>query len=149
MREEKRLVNLGIAEIKNYLPNRYPFLMIDRVKEVIPGKSAIGFKNVTVNESYFQGHFPNSPLMPGMIQMEALFQMLSFTVLTIDGNAGKAVRGVFADKLRLKERVFPGSRLDIEADLKEWDGKNGKGNVQGTVNGKEVCSAEFQFILVD
>lgn len=146
---EKRLTDLGISEIKKYLPNRYPFLLIDRVTEVVPGEYARGFKNVTVNEEYFQGHFPDSPLMPGMVQMEALLQMLSFTVLTLNGNAGKPVRGVSAEKIRLRERVLPGTRLDIEAVLTSWDGKNGRGSVRGTVNGKEACSAQFGFILAD
>lgn len=93
MYENKKLVDMGISEIKKFITNRYPFLLIDRVLEVIPRVSAKGYKNVTVNESFFQGHFPDSPLMPGMIQMESLFQMLSLTVLTIEGNEGKLVRG--------------------------------------------------------
>ncbi len=147
MRETEKLTELDICEIKKYVSNRYPFLMIDRVIEVLPGKYARGYKNVTVNESFFQGHFPDSPLMPGMIQAEALLQMLSLTVLTIDGNAGKIVRGVSADKIRFKERVVPGSRIDIEAYLNEWDGRRGTGNVRGLVKDREVCSAEFEFVL--
>lgn len=145
MYENKMFVDMGIPEIKRFLTNRYPFLLIDRVWKVIPGVSAKGYKNVTVNEGFFQGHFPNSPLMPGMIQMESLFQMLSLTVLTIEGNEGKPVRGSYATKVRLKERVLPGSRLDIEAELTEWDGVKGKGFAKGIVNDKEACSAEFEF----
>lgn len=147
MYENKKLVDMGISEIKKFITNRYPFLLIDRVLEVIPRVSAKGYKNVTVNESFFQGHFPDSPLMPGMIQMESLFQMLSLTVLTIEGNEGKLVRGRYANKVRLKDRVLPGSRLDIAAELIEWDGVEGKGFVKGMVNDKEACSAEFGFFL--
>ncbi len=139
--------NLNICEIKKYLPNRYPFLLIDKVDEVIPGVSSKGYKNVTVNEEYFQGHFPNSPLMPGMIQMESLFQMLSLTVLMIKGNRGKSVRGKAANKIRLKDRVLPGSKLEIETVLIEWNGIEGIGKAKGSVNGKEVCSAEFRFVI--
>lgn len=146
--EENRLSDLDICDIKRYLTNRYPFLLIDKVIEVIPGHSARGYKNVTVNESYFQGHFPNSPLMPGMIQMEALLQLLSLTVLSMEGNAGKVVRGTAANKIRLKERVVPGSRLDMEADLTDWNGKRGKGNVRGFIDGKEACGAEFKFEML-
>ena len=116
-----RYENLGINEIKQFIPNRYPFLLIDKAVEIIPGVMAKRYKNVTVNEGYFQGHFPDSPLMPGMVQMEALFQMLSLTVLTMDGNRGKSVRGRGADNIRLKDRVLPGSRLEIEAELIEWN----------------------------
>ncbi|MBP3805801.1 MAG: 3-hydroxyacyl-ACP dehydratase FabZ [Oribacterium sp.] len=141
--------DLDIHEIKKYLPNRYPFLLIDRVTEVIPRVSAKGYKNVTVNEEYFQGHFPNSPLMPGMIQMESLFQMLSLTVLTIEGNSGKSVRGKEANRIRLMDRVLPGSKLEIETELIKWNGIEGIGTAKGIVNGKEVCSAEFSFLLSD
>lgn len=147
--EENRLVNLDICDIKKYLTNRYPFLLVDKVVEVIPGYSAKGYKNVTVNEGYFQGHFPNSPLMPGMIQMEALLQLLSLTVLTIHNNAGKIVRGIAANKIRLKERVVPGSRLDMEVELTDWNGKKGKGDARGLINGKEACGAEFEIELID
>ena len=146
--EENKLFDLDICDIKRYLPNRYPFLLVDRVAEVIPGHSARGYKNVTVNEGYFQGHFPNSPLMPGMIQMEALLQLLSLTVLSIEGNAGKIVKGVAANKIRLKERVVPGSRLDMEASLTDWNGKKGKGIVRGFMDGKETCGAEFEFEMI-
>lgn len=147
MYENKKLVDMGIPEIKKFITNRYPFLLIDRVWEVVPGVSAKGYKNVTVNEVFFQGHFPDSPLMPGMIQMESLFQMLSLTVLTIEGNEGKSVRGNYANKIRLKDRVLPGTRMDIEAKLIEWDGVKGKGLARGIVNDREVCSAEFEFLL--
>lgn len=149
MKEETKLYNMGIREIKQYLTNRYPFLLIDGVTELFPGVRAKGYKNVTANEAFFQGHFPNDPLMPGMIQVEALFQMLSLTVLAIEGNRGKSVRGTFADKIKLKNRVFPGSRLNIEAQLTDWDGNSGKGIGKGVVDGKEVCSAEFGFVMTE
>ncbi len=145
---EEKIYNIGISEIKRYLNNRYPFLLIDRVVEITPGVCAKGYKNVTVNESFFQGHFPNSPLMPGMIQMEALFQMLSLTVLSIPGNEGRLLRGVSANKIRLMDRVVPGSCLDIETELLEWDGHKGKGLAKGSVNAIEACSAEFEFYMV-
>lgn len=142
-------VDMDICKIKEYIPNRYPFLLIDRVTEVIPGVSAKGYKNVTVNEEYFQGHFPDSPLMPGMIQIESLFQMLSMTVLTIDGNNGKSIRGIAADKIRLKNKVLPGSKLEIEAELVDWNGLEGMGTAKGAVNNNVVCSAEFSFVLIN
>ncbi len=141
--------NLNISEIKKYISIRYPFLMIDGAYEIIPGVSSKGYKNVTVNESYFQGHFPNDPLMPGMIQMEALLQMLSLTVLTLDENKGKIVRGTGANKIILKNRVVPGSRLDIETELVQWNGMEGIGIAKGFVNGTDACSAEFNLEIFD
>ena len=146
---DNKLVDLSVVEIKKILPNRYPFLLIDGATEIVPGVSAKGYKNVTVNESFFQGHFPDSPLMPGMIQMEALLQTLSLAILTIEGNNGKSVRGRAAKKIRLKERVMPGTRLDIETEVIDWNGSKGIGKAKGIVNGKEVCGAEFEFELID
>ena len=143
------MTNLGIQEIKYYLPNRYPFLLIDHIYEVEPKHYAKGYKNVTINEAFFQGHFPNNPLMPGMIQIEALFQVLSLTVLTIDGNAGNTLRGISTKNIKFKERVMPGSRLDIEASLTEWNDHRGIGKAIGKVNDRDACTAEFEFILAD
>ena len=149
MDAEKKLDNVGIAEIKKYINNRYPFLLIDGAYEIVPGVSSKGYKNVTVNENFFQGHFPDDPLMPGMLQIESLFQMLSLTVLTVKGNEGKSLRINFADKIRLKTRVLPGSRLDIDTELTEWDGMKGRGTAKGMIDDKEACSAEFLFELVE
>ena len=149
MNKENQLKNLSINEIKQYIPYRYPFLLIDGVVEVVPGVSAKGYKNVTVNEEYFQGHFPGSPLMPGMIQIEALLQMLSMTVLTLKENRGKSIRCISANRIKLKERVIPGSKLCIDTELSEWNGEFGKGKGKGIVDGKEACSAEFEFTLAE
>lgn len=143
----KVIVDLGICQLKKYLPNRYPYLLIDKATEVIPGVSAKGYKNVTANEWFFPVHFPEDPLMPGVIQMEALLQMLSLTVLTLEGNQGLAVRGVAADQIRLKRRVVPGSRLDIEAELLSWENGIAVGNAKGYIGENEVCYGELTFKL--
>lgn len=149
MPETEKKTDLRIADIKRLLPNRYPYLLVDRVTELAPGKYAKGYKNLTANEWYFPVHFPEEPMMPGMLQTEALFQTLATTVLSLDENAGKIVRGIGAEKLRFKKRVVPGKRMDIEAVLTEWNGSVGKGNAKGSIDGEEACSAEFEFILVD
>lgn len=143
------IVNLGIPQLKKYLANRYPYLLIDKAIEVIPGVSAKGYKNMTANEWFFPVHFPEDPMMPGMIQMEALLQMLSLTVLTLDGNQGLVVQGVAADKIRLKRRVIPGCRLEIEAELISWDSEIAVGRARGSIDGSEACSGEFTFKLVE
>jgi len=145
----KTMVNLGIHQLKNYLANRYPYLLIDKATEIIPGSSAKGYKNMTANEWFFPVHFPEEPMMPGMVQMEALLQMLSLTVLTMDGNQGLVVRGIAANKIRLKRRVTPGCRLDIEAELISLEAGVAVGRAQGYIDGNEVCSGEFTFKLVE
>lgn len=140
-----KLEHLNTKKIKEILPNRYPYLLIDHVDEIVPGRYAKGYKNVTANEWFFPAHFPENPLMPGMIQMEALLQMLSITVLTLEGNHGKIIHGISANKISLKERVLPGCSLYIEAELSLWDGLQGTGKAIGKVKDKIVCSAEFTF----
>lgn len=139
--------SLNSQELVKYLPNRYPYLMIDRVEEVIPGKSARGYKNLTANEWFFPCHFPEEPMMPGMIQMEALIQMLSLTVLTLEGNEGQIVNGIAADKIKIKKRVVPGDRLDIESELLSWKRGIAKGVSNGFVTGELACSIEFTFTV--
>lgn len=141
------LVNVNTEGLKKYLPNRYPYLLIDKAIEIVPGATARGYKNLTANEWFFPVHFPEEPMMPGMIQMEALLQMLSLTVLTLEGNEGLNVYGIAADKIRLKKRVVPGCRMDIEAELLSWNEGIGLGRAKGIINGEEVCSGEFTFRL--
>ena len=141
------LVNVNTEGLKKYLPNRYPYLLIDKAIEIVPGATARGYKNLTANEWFFPVHFPEEPMMPGMIQMEALLQMLSLTVLTLEGNEGLNVYGIAADKIRLKKRVVPGCRMDIEAELLSWNEGIGLGRAKGIINGEEVCSGEYTFRL--
>lgn len=149
MPAKERTDGLTIAGLKQLLPNRYPYLLVDRITELEPGKYARGYKNLTANEWFFPVHFPEEPMMPGMLQTEAMLQMLSLTVLALEGNAKKIIRVTSADKLRFRKRVVPGKRMDIDAELVDWDGKDGKGTTKGTVDGEEACSAEFTFCLVD
>lgn len=143
------MIDLEMNQLKKYLANRYPYLLIDRATEVIPGVRARGYKNVTANEWFFPVHFPEEPMMPGMIQMEALLQMLSLTVLTLEGNQGALIWGVAADKIRLRRRVTPGCCLEIEAELISWDGEIAVGAAKGCVDGVEACSGEFTLKLVE
>lgn len=147
--DAEKIADLSMSELKCLLPNRYPYLLLDRVWEVVPGKSAKGYKNLTANEWFFPVHFPEEPVMPGVLQVETLLQALSLTVLALKGNAGMAVRGISADKIRLKRRVEPGKRLDVEAELHFWDGQIGRGSARGLIDGEEACSAVFEFMLFD
>lgn len=130
--------SLDAEELQRYQPNRYPFLMIDRVTEVVPGKYAKGFKNLTNNEWYFPKHFPGNPNMPGCLQIEAMAQMLTVAIMTVDGMEGK-VAHVYKYESTFHEEVKPGDRLDIDAQVIFFKRGLFKGSVKGYVDGKIAC----------
>ena len=142
------LTNLNTVQLKKYVANRYPYLLIDAATEIEVAVRAKGYKNLTANEWFFPVHFPEEPIMPGMLQMEALLQMLSLTVLTMEENSGRAIRGRSANKIKLKRRIVPGDRLDIEATLTSYDKNVAEGIAKGFVKGEEACSGEFRFSIV-
>ncbi len=104
---------LGIKEIKEIIPHRYPILLIDRVTEIVEGVSAKGYKNVSINEQFFQGHFPDHPVMPGVLILEALAQVGAVAILSKEEFKGKIPFFAGADKVRFKKKVVPGDRLDL------------------------------------
>ncbi|SCH64076.1 MULTISPECIES: 3-hydroxyacyl-ACP dehydratase FabZ [unclassified Romboutsia] len=138
---------LNIKEIKDILPHRYPFFMIDRVEEVVEGKSAKGYKNVTINENFFNGHFPEYPVMPGVLILEALAQMGAICILSMDSFKGKIGFLVGADKVRWKRQVIPGDKLDLEIEIIRLKGNIGVGKGKATVNGNLVCEGEIMFAI--
>ena len=138
---------LNIKEIKEILPHRYPFLMIDRVEEVIEGKSAKGYKNITINENFFNGHFPDYPVMPGVLILEALAQMGAICILSMEDFKGKIGFLVGADKVRWKKQVVPGDKLDLEIEITRLKGSIGIGKGKATVDGKLVCEGEIMFAI--
>ncbi len=141
-------MKLNLKQICEYQQNRDPYLMIDYVEEVIPGKFANGYKDLK-EDWFFKVHWPKDPNMPGMLQIEALVQMAALTILTMPDNKGKVVYLVSADNLKFKKKIIPGDRLKIETKLISW--KRGMGNCtgKGTVNGEVACSADFNLILPD
>ncbi len=142
-------LKLDLKGIHEYQQNRFPYLMVDAVEEVIPGVSAKGFKDLNINEWFFEVHFPGDPSMPGVLQIEALVQMCALTVLTLPGNKGKIVNLVSGNNIKLVRKVIPGDRLDIDTNLLSW--KRGVGNCTGTgtVNGKVACRADFSIVIPD
>lgn len=140
---------LDTHAVHEYQRNRYPFLMIDIASEVIPGVSAKGYKNLTINDWFFDCHFKGDPTMPGMLQIEAIVQMCALTILTLPGNKGKIAYISSAKNLVFKKKVLPGHRLDIDTRLHSW--KRGVGLCSGTgsINGELACSAEFTLVLPD
>ena len=139
---------LNYEELKEYQPNRYPFLMIDFVEEVMPGKYAKGYKNLTNNEWYFPKHFPGAPNMPGALQLEAMAQMLTVAITTIEGNKGKVTHAL-NHQVRFKKEVLPGEKLIIETEVLSWKRGICKGKGIGFTNGEVACEADMLITIPD
>ena len=108
---------LDVNQIMEIIPQRAPFLMIDRVEEVVPGQSCVAYKNVCINEWYFQGHFPGMPIMPGVLITESLAQTGAVAILSLEENKGKNALFGGIDKLRFKKMVVPGDKLKLEVKI--------------------------------
>ncbi len=140
---------LTTQEIMAIIPHRYPFLLIDRIVELEPGRRAVGEKLVTIGEPYFQGHFPDFPIMPGVLIIEALAQTACVAALSLPEYQGKI--GLFAgiDNARFKRPVRPGDTLRLEISLDKMRRGIGRGTGIATVDGHVVCTAEMLFALGD
>lgn len=138
---------LNIEQIKEIIPHRYPFLLVDQVLEIEAGERVVGLKNVTANEPFFQGHFPEYAVMPGVLILEALAQVGAIAVLDIEENKGKL--GILAgiDKCRFKRQVRPGDQLKLEIEIIRMRGTIGKGKGIATVDGEVACEAEIMFAI--
>ncbi len=139
---------LDVKQIMEIIPQRPPFLMIDRVEEYVPGESATAYKNVCINEWYFQGHFPGEPIMPGVLITEALAQTGAVAILSLEENKGKNALFGGIDKLRFKQKVVPGDVLKLEVKIIKCKGPIGVGEAVATVNGKVAVKGELTFALV-
>ena len=140
-------MKLNKKEILEYQQKRSPYLMIDFADEVIPGKFAKGYKDLTKDEWFFKVHWPKDPNMPGMLQIESLVQMCALSLLTMPGNKGKLVYLLSADKVKLIKKVIPNDRLIIETKVNSYNRGIAKCQGTGEVNGKIACSAEFTVVL--
>ena len=140
---------LSAHEIMQIIPHRYPFLLLDRIIELEPGVRAVGEKMVTINEPFFQGHFPNYPIMPGVLIVEALAQAGGVAALSLDEFKGKFVIFAGIDKVRFKKPVFPGDTLRLETRLDKMRRSIGRGTGTATVDGTLVCEAELLFAITD
>ncbi|GEN54738.1 3-hydroxyacyl-ACP dehydratase FabZ [Halobacillus faecis] len=138
---------LDIQQIKEIIPHRYPFLLIDQVEEIVEGERAVGYKNVTMNEPFFQGHFPDYPVMPGVLITEAMAQMGAVAMLKKEENQGKLAFFTGIDKCRFKRQVKPGDRLKLEVEIVRLKGPIGKGKATASVDGEIACEAEIMFAL--
>ncbi len=142
-------LEIDLKKIWAVLPHRYPFLLVDRITELVPGESAAGFKNVTINEPFFQGHFPGEPVMPGVLIVEALAQVGAVAVLSEPKNSGKLALFAGIDKFRFKKVVCPGDRLELKVALTHRHGSLGKGEAVAEVEGEPVAAGVLLFALTE
>ncbi|MGE0199874.1 MAG: 3-hydroxyacyl-ACP dehydratase FabZ [Candidatus Melainabacteria bacterium] len=140
---------LDVNQIMTFLPHRYPFLLVDRVTEHIAGEHIKGYKNVTMNEPFFQGHFPGLPIMPGVLQLEALAQLGGVLIAHTEAAQGKLMVFAGIDKVRFRRMVVPGDRLDLECTLTRFRPPIGKSLCRASVNGDLVLEAELMFSLIN
>ncbi|MRG86168.1 3-hydroxyacyl-ACP dehydratase FabZ [Salinibacillus xinjiangensis] len=138
---------MDINQIKEIIPHRYPFLLVDQIVEFEEGEKAVGIKNVTINEPFFQGHFPDYPVMPGVLIVEALAQVGATSILQKEENKGKIGFLAGIDKCRFKRQVTPGDQLRLEVEIIRVKGPIGKGKGVATVNGEVACEAEITFAI--
>ena len=143
------MIKLNKEQILEYQQNRPPYLMIDFAEEVIPGKSAKGYKDFKDDEWFFKVHWPSDPNVPGMLQIEALIQMSALSILSLPGNKGKVMYLTSANNMKFIKKIIPNSRLYIETKIKSF--KRGLAICEGVglVEKNLVCKAEFNLILPD
>lgn len=138
---------LTVTQIQEIIPHRYPMLLVDRILEVEPMKRAVGIKNVTVNEEFFQGHFPGKPIMPGVLLLEAMAQVSGIPLLIGDEYRGKLAVFAAIDRVKFRRPVVPGDQVKMVAEIIKARGNMGKTWVEAFVDGELVAEAEFLFAL--
>ena len=139
---------LGIREILQVLPHRYPFLLVDRILEVEPGRRAVGLKNVTFNEEFFQGHFPGNPVMPGVLLIEAMAQVGAFILLSVgEDHSGKQLRLTGLDAVRFRRPVTPGDQVIFTAEFVAMKRSIVKVRGEARVDGQLCAEAEFTAMM--
>jgi len=142
-------IKLNLEQIKEYQQNRHPYLFVDYIEKLVPGKISNGYKILSKDEWFFKVHWPGDPNMPGMLQVESLVQTSALALTTLPNNKGKLVYLISADRLRFIKKILPGSKLILNTKIKEY--KRGLASVEGKayVNDALVCSADFRIIMPD
>ena len=140
---------LGPADIQDLIPHRYPFLLVDRIDELEPGVRAVGIKNVTQNEPFFQGHFPDYPVMPGVLVVEAMAQVGAVGVMAGGEHKEKLALVAGIDGVRFRRQVLPGDVLRMEVRIERLKGRVGRGRGRAEVGGERVCEAELMFAFAE
>ena len=140
-------MTLTIEQIKEVLPHRYPFLLVDRVIELEIGKRIVGIKNVTIGEGFFQGHFPGEPIMPGVLILEALAQVGAVLVLKELKAEGQVVLFAGMDNVSFRKKVVPGDQLRLEADVDRMRPPFGRFKTRALVDGELAAEAIMKFMV--
>ncbi len=140
-------MKLGIKEIEQIIPHRHPFLLVDYIEDMVPGEYAVGYKCVTFREDFFKGHFPQEPVMPGVLIIEALAQTGAVAALSLEENKGKIAFFAGINKCKFKGKVVPGDKLKLETRIVRSKGPLGVGEAIASVDGKVVVTAELSFMI--
>ena len=138
---------LNTKQIMEIIPHRHPFLLVDTIESMIPGKSAVGYKCVTYDEPFFSGHFPDEPVMPGVLQIEACAQVGAVASLSLEENRGKTAYFGGINKCRFKGKIVPGDKVKLETKIVKRKGPMGVGEATAYVDGKVVVKAELTFMV--
>lgn len=141
------MTQLNIQQIKEIIPHRYPMLLIDRVEELVDGEKVTAKKNVTINEPFFQGHFPHEPVMPGVLIVEAMAQAGAVALLSLEQFKGKTAYFGGIDKAKFRQKVTPGDTLILEVEIIKVKSSAGIGKGVARVDGKKVAEAELTFMI--
>jgi 3-hydroxyacyl-[acyl-carrier-protein] dehydratase len=141
-------LEIDAQQLLGILPHRYPFLLVDRVLDVEPGKRVVAIKNVTMNEHFFVGHFPDHPIMPGVLIVEMMAQAGGVMLLITDANRGKLAYLAGVDKVRFRKPVLPGDTITAEVEMLKSRGSIGWVKATARVGDKVVCEAELSFAIV-
>jgi UDP-3-O-[3-hydroxymyristoyl] N-acetylglucosamine deacetylase/3-hydroxyacyl-[acyl-carrier-protein] dehydratase len=139
---------MNVEQIMKILPHRFPFLMVDRIAEM-EGNHIVGIKSVTINEPYFQGHFPGHPVMPGVLQLEAIAQVAGVLMIIRNQKAGQIAYFMSAEAVKWRKPVVPGDTLVVDVTLHRLKGRVGRGRGVCKVRGEVVSEAEVTFMLAD
>ncbi len=139
--------HLDVKQIEKIIPHRHPFLLIDYIEDYVPGEYAVGYKCVTFREDFFKGHFPQQPVMPGVLIVEALAQTGAVAILSKEENKGKIAFFGGIEKCRFKRKVVPGDKLRLETKIIRQKGPVGVGEAVATVDGKIAVKAELTFMI--